>query len=357
MKQRVILYIKYILFLSAIVFLHMYNNHIVTFIFLIMTIMFPVISVIWFFYSVKRVDISIGFEKSTVQRNQNVNLLIHIHNKSSYPITRLQGSLNIQHNYITNEYIHEYVFEAPARKKVTYSVPISLSICGCYQTKSLLWELWDYNGFVSKKVNTEILSEIVVMPNRISFDDTLSITNTVEAEENDPEKRFKGQDPSEILNIREFQQGDRLQLIHWKISAKEQRLMSKELSSICGVQYYLVVDYNFQNIRHIDVFFDLLYSFLMDLLKENQSFFVSWFGNGNQLKKWTEITGEDKINDIIFMLFYEKPGQNKMYITDQLSATENTEYLIITTRGYRDDKYNQIYNHKGIVKIYQLRHE
>ena len=44
--------------------------------------------------------------------------------------------------------------------------------------------------------------------------------------------RDRGYDPSELFDVREFQNGDRLQSVHWKLSARTDELMVKELSLI-----------------------------------------------------------------------------------------------------------------------------
>ena len=46
-----------------------------------------------------------------------------------------------------------------------------------------------------------------------------------------------GYDPSELFDVREFQNGDRLQSVHWKLSARTDELMVKEnsLPKACAV--------------------------------------------------------------------------------------------------------------------------
>lgn len=52
----------------------------------------------------------------------------------------------------------------------------------------------------------------------------------------------EGNDPSEILEIREYQAGDRLQKIHWKLSQRTDTLMVKEYSEPVGFAVVFLLD-------------------------------------------------------------------------------------------------------------------
>ena len=44
------------------------------------------------------------------------------------------------------------------------------------------------------------------------------------------EKDRKGEDASEIYDVREYRAGDRMQKVHWKLSAREDTIYIKEFS-------------------------------------------------------------------------------------------------------------------------------
>ena len=62
----------------------------------------------------------------------------------------------------------------------------------------------------------------------------------IESEEYD-EKR-PGDDPSQIFQIREYREGDRMQRIHWKASARTSQLMVKDYSMPIGLGALLLFD-------------------------------------------------------------------------------------------------------------------
>jgi len=66
----------------------------------------------------------------------------------------------------------------------------------------------------------------------------------VDGEEYDQHK--SGDDPSETFQVREFRDGDSLQRVHWKLSAKAGTLMTRELGRPVGCTVLLLADTRIQ---------------------------------------------------------------------------------------------------------------
>jgi uncharacterized protein (DUF58 family) len=54
----------------------------------------------------------------------------------------------------------------------------------------------------------------------------------------------KGDDPSELYDIREYQPGDRVTRVHWKLSEKNDRMMVKELGRVIAEDTLITIDLN-----------------------------------------------------------------------------------------------------------------
>lgn len=87
-----------------------------------------------------------------------------------------------------------------------------------------------------------------------------------------------GYDPSELFDVREFQNGDRLQSVHWKLSARTDELMVKEnsLPKACAVA--IVADLRgIKKGRQADAFMKLLVSLSFSLMDQKCSHYVAWY--------------------------------------------------------------------------------
>lgn len=89
-----------------------------------------------------------------------------------------------------------------------------------------------------------------------------------------------GSDPSETFQIREFMAGDKLQRIHWKLSAKMDDLMVKENGDPKSAPVVIFLNYEVpkqKKVDHCEAFLGLAYSISFSLLDSGCYHFVSWY--------------------------------------------------------------------------------
>ena len=81
----------------------------------------------------------------------------------------------------------------------------------------------------------------------------------------------KGDDYSEIFEIRTYREGDELKHIHWNMSSKFQEFFVKVGSQPVHENLTLAIEYK-ENNTFYDLQFDYFYSLCISLLKENIAF-------------------------------------------------------------------------------------
>ncbi|MCC8015801.1 MAG: DUF58 domain-containing protein [Eubacterium sp.] len=149
----------------------------------------------------------------------------------------------------------------------------------------------------------------------------LSKTN-INLEEDLFSEEKSGDDPSEIFGIREYREGDRLRQIHHKLSAKRDKLISKEYSLPIDKEITLLCAPYFDTLKNTDteIFYDRVYSVSRELIKNNIKHtivFKSFSGStAFRVESKTDIT------DMACVLITQKPaaapaeaaGENTIYI-------------------------------------------
>ena len=105
----------------------------------------------------------------------------------------------------------------------TLSIPVDTSHCGAFTYKIVKLQIYDLLGFfhINRKINRNY--EILVFP-RPEIPDAMPDTYGFKAKN----LRKSNQPMSEIYDIRDYQQGDPVKTIHWKMSAKKDKLLVKE---------------------------------------------------------------------------------------------------------------------------------
>lgn len=155
----------------------------------------------------------------------------------------------------------------------------SVNLCGNYEFELVRIKLYDFSRlfYVTKRVkkyaNVEVMPQIDEIPVRI----TDRVRNFFGDSDIYDDLR-PGYDPSELFDVREFQNGDRLQSVHWKLSARTDELMVKEnsLPKACAVA--IVADLRgIKKVRQADAFMKLLVSLSFSLMDQKCSHYVAWY--------------------------------------------------------------------------------
>lgn len=108
-------------------------------------------------------------------------------------------------------------------------IKLTPSHCGLVRVSMAAVRLRDPLGLVRLRARASAEREILVEPRRFEMRITLAddVDSTAESDEYSMTK--PGGDPSETFGVREYQPGDPIKQIHWKLSQKSQNLMLREL--------------------------------------------------------------------------------------------------------------------------------
>lgn len=129
------------------------------------------------------------------------------------------------------------------------------------------------------------------------------------------EDRAGGSDQSELFQIREFRNGDKIQSIHWKLSAKADELMVRENKLPHGCAIVLLLDlYAAKGKLDMDTteaYLQFIASLSFSLLEEKCPHYAVWYsGKENQIIRVRVEKEEDFY--LFLMLFYrERPDEKK----------------------------------------------
>lgn len=119
---------------------------------------------------------------------------------------------------------------------------VSFTGTGTYRLCPKKLRVYDFTGMFSGKKRGKTEARILVMPRLHDIPVRLSQTvRNFYGESDVYDEHSPGSDNSELFEVREYREGDRLQNIHWKLTAKQDDLMVKEhsLPKACPVVLFL----------------------------------------------------------------------------------------------------------------------
>lgn len=182
------------------------------------------------------------------------------------------------------------------RKKVRFSVdtgkrrgrriPVVMHHCGNVSIKVEKVKIYDYLNLFATTIGKDFdTQDILVMP---PLKEIYLGENRWYNETNEDSDRFslykKGDDPSEVFAIRDFEDGDRIQQIHWKLSSKTDHYMVKDGSLPLAKAIHIFVDLCTADSHDADLLVQGIYSISMMLMEQGVPQHYIWY---------------DRINDII----------------------------------------------------------
>lgn len=92
---------------------------------------------------------------------------------------------------------------------------------------------------LSRKLGAE--SIMIVLPRKLALDDIIKISGT---EHSYAKKNPISSDKEDFSHVREYREGDIIQMVHWKLTAKQDELMIKQFDSINDRRALILCDRN-----------------------------------------------------------------------------------------------------------------
>ncbi|WP_455720839.1 DUF58 domain-containing protein [Agathobacter sp.] len=238
-------------------------------------IVFMLISVIYLF--IRRIGIKAHLKVPVAMTEQGQKIRIKLSN-SLYNTSGLKVKYLVK---VTNNLTGEKSRKCFAKDgEYLYTA----EFCGNYEFVLKKIKIYDFTGIfhvnkrMDESVNVEVIPEITEVPVRI----TDAVRNFFG--DADIYDDFRpGYDPAELFDVREFRNGDRIQSIHWKLSAKTDDLMVKEnsLPKACAVT--VLADYKGGAAgSQADSFVKLVTGLSFSLMDLKCPHYVSWYDRSRE---------------------------------------------------------------------------
>jgi hypothetical protein len=202
-------------------------------------LMIPFLSLLNLVYVMARFKISHEIDTNRVVKGDRVVYTCSIHNEDLIPYPEIKVVFEGEHILFHDQLISPSVVLMP---KSHFDIDISLSCKyrGLYNIGVKYIEITDYFNLFKIKFKNFSHKKILVYP-KILFYKNLHVNRIGNLENGIKDKR-KILTNQSLAEIKNFEQGEKLSLIHWKLSAKMGRLMSKKMESITDEKYTVFID-------------------------------------------------------------------------------------------------------------------
>lgn len=124
-----------------------------------------------------------------------------------------------------------------------YEIPLEMERCGevCIRCESM--QIKDVLGILPKRIKPFPEMRTVVYPGRMNLQIALSQATIGTPRSEGMMQNRKGNDPSEMFDIRDYVPGDDVRSIHWKLSSKTDTLILRQASEPSHYNVVILADY------------------------------------------------------------------------------------------------------------------
>ena len=160
------------------------------------------------------------------ERNENFRGRMTLKNQSAWPVFGGRGEI-LWENLFTGEHGEiPIAFSLGSREKRTIEFEACSGWCGCIKVTFSDWRCSDFFHvfYVKRKAVAE--GATVIMPEKQNSDFSFLTREGFDMESFRYSGNRPGDDPGETYDIREYQPGDSIRQIHWKLSGQKVLLLS-----------------------------------------------------------------------------------------------------------------------------------
>lgn len=184
-------------------------------------------------------NISLG--KEVLRQGEETEAIISIMNRSRLCALRGTWILSVGNSFYQTSDIQKLVLSVPPHGKKQFFMTVTVTDLGRAVFSCREFSITDFLGIFSVHAECDMEKALFILP-RPEESPQDGLTSTWSGTAESPESSRKGNDYSEVSDIRVYQPGDRPRDIHWKLSARQTEMMVKERVSLSGSEHILLLE-------------------------------------------------------------------------------------------------------------------
>lgn len=316
---RMILYLLTMITTGYLAFI--YPKKVVITLFILALLLF-LPALFYSYYLSRKVRIFVKIPIPVAEKNQPADVDILVDNKGKMPLLRGRLYLKVKNYYHKGNEIQKIWLQADKKSKTSCRFKVSSGRCGRLSISIGRFYTGDMLGifyFPVKKIKGQAF--LSVMPQIESMDLEMNPDNRDLMTDSDEYEAFRsGDDPSEVFQIRSYRGGDRMQSIHWKMTARSEEVMVKEFSKPIYIGAVLFLDMKTQKatseFRDADSYLEKALAVSCGLLESDCYHMVAWYDGSENCLHRARIESQDQIYEMIERLFRILPYDQEIDLED-----------------------------------------
>lgn len=284
----------------------LFYHHYALWLLLVVMIILAVVSLVAAIKCQHQLAFSVRVPKRFVGKNLPAEVIFSVDNQSFIPIENIRLTTKICHGFYENDEEYEVILSAIPKGIRETKIAISGKYCGRMEICVEKVVFYDLLGLFRFQKSLQQEAEILILPEGVGDCKEVSLASVGQSDEEKTQSK-KGDDVSQLLEIRDYIPGDRLSNIHWKLSAKKDELQVKEFGLPFSEEVTLLPEL-YVNREYPEVFdelIELMYALALKLLNIGRKFQICWKEGAFDFDR-REINHLDELNMVIWEFYFAK---------------------------------------------------
>lgn len=314
---RIIIY-GFFLGINGLMFYFLHSHFYFTL--LILMLVAPVVSVLCAALLKRYISIEVkALGENCARQHEEVYFQIKVKNPSFLMTLDAKLCVEFENTFLNTK--GSKVVSIPIRVKqgYTFEIPVTPSLPGIIKVRVAKVKIKDLMGFWFFNKKVDVTSEMPVVPfRRGSFQYDASAVEQGMLESEESTKR--GNDFSDVQEIREYIPGDRLMSIHWKLSAKRDILMVKDRVSMSDKQLVIVPELWSGDLRMLDLILSSTYTIIHTFIEDKTTARLVYWSAKRFEYEDVRIDYAEDVDHAFIQMFYEQPYANPNEAAEHMAS-------------------------------------
>lgn len=272
----------------------------------------------------------------TLIRGEKLKINVQAVNNSYLVVSDFYVVIRYSYNNTCGKEEKEYKISVNSKDKAELSDEIHLTNVGELTVSCSGSYIFDPLQLFRFRIKSDEDSRILVMP-VLNEPDYYALYNPLEdvSDATEYSKKKKGEDSSEIFDVRNYIQGDALNRVHWKLSAKEEELLVKEFSLPISSSNCILVELhkpeNKDDRFNLNGIYELVYAVGNLACVKEKKFKLAFYSSDAESLQVFDVLSYEELVEIIRTLIREKAytGNQALenYLVSEVAGVEKLFYI------------------------------
>lgn len=307
---------------------------------LVLVILYPVCACIFLLLCRKKITAALDRVPPMGEKDKRIRAGVSVKNASRRFPLRCEAQLSVGNRTSGKKIRRRFGGLILPGQDETFWCEFETAFCGNVEVILESVRLYDLFGIfyikrkVQRKAYVKVMPEFKLMPVEIT-----RATREFQADAEEYSGEKKGDDPSELYQVREYRIQDSVRDIHWKLSAKEETFMVKERGFPLGCVVLVWIDFA-EKERSAAGFSRLLEtaaSLSITLAEQKCIHLAAWYEEKNERIGMKRVKDEKSACELIWQLMeiepYRDPVRKQACFDDTFRGHEFSSTVTIDGRG------------------------